>query len=123
MRAKRLDLGLLQREVAQKLGATKDTVHNWETDRKSPELRFIPKMIGFLGYDPYDTQATALGERVIAVRRKLGLSQKGLARRLRIDPGTLGRWERSEGRPSRALRQRLDALLTGETLQVRESER
>ena len=99
LRAKRLDLGLLQREVARKLGVTEDTVHNWETDRKSPQLRSVPKIIAFLGYDPYDIQAATLGERIVAASRRLGLSQKELARRLHIDQSTVGRNGTGRGHP------------------------
>ena len=111
LRRRRLDLGLLQREVAEKLGVTKDSIHNWETNRKSPQLRFVPRIIEFLGYVPYDTQSEALGKRIVVRRRRLGLTQKELARRLGVDPSTLGRWERSEGRPSKRLLERMKALL------------
>ena len=95
---KRLDLGLLQRKVAQELRVTEASVCNWENGRSSPALRFVPRIIEFLDYDPYDTQPEDLGERIIAVRRKLGLSQKELARGLGVDPTTVGRWERGQGR-------------------------
>ena len=94
---KRSSLGLLQREVAPKLGLTEDTVHNWENDRTSPALRFVPGIIAFLGYVPCDTQPDDLDERIVTARRELGLGQKGLARRLDVDPGTLGRQKRGEG--------------------------
>jgi len=92
-------LRLLQREVADKLGCDEATVHNWEINRTSPQLRFIPRIIQFLGYMPDDTQVEGLGQQIVAARRRLGLSQRELARRLVVDPSTLGRWERNEGRP------------------------
>ena len=97
LRKRRLDLGLLQREVAQKLGVTESTIWNWEANRSSPQIRFILKVIAFLGYDPYSTACGSFGERLLAFRRSLGLSQKGLAHRMGVDPGTLGEWERGEG--------------------------
>lgn len=33
------------------------------------------------------------------IRRYLGLSQEAMARRLRVDPGTLARWEQGEREP------------------------
>ena len=54
IRKRRLDLGLTQREVARKLGVTESTIWNWEANRSSRQLRFMPKIIAFLGYDPHD---------------------------------------------------------------------
>ena len=48
LRKRRLDLKLLQKEVAQKLGVNQDTICNWENNRTSPTLRFIPKIVEFL---------------------------------------------------------------------------
>ena len=52
LRKRRLDLGLLQREVAEQLGVDKSTVTNWELNRTTPTLRFSPRIIGLLGFDP-----------------------------------------------------------------------
>jgi len=112
LRKRRLDLELLQREIAGKLGVDETTICNWETNRTSPQLRFIPRIIAFLGYHPYDIPPQALGKRIIATRRRLGLSQERLAELLDIDPGTLGRWERGTTSPSKNLLRRLNAFLT-----------
>ena len=111
---RRLDLGLFQREVAGTLGVAEQTICNWETNRTSPQLCFIPRILAFLGYDPYAPSPQALGERIIAARRRLGLGQKTLAGLLHIDPGTLGRWERGIGSPSKELLRKLDAFLTSD---------
>jgi hypothetical protein len=29
------------------------TVHNWEIGRAQPALRYVPRLIDFLGYDPF----------------------------------------------------------------------
>ena len=42
------------------------TICNWEINRTSPQLRFIPKIITFLGYVPYDTQSGTFGKRIVA---------------------------------------------------------
>ena len=86
----------MQREVAERIGITASTIWNWEASHSSPQLRFIPRIVAFLGYNPYDTQSGSLDERIVACRRAAGLSQKELARRLGVDPTTLGRWERGE---------------------------
>lgn len=112
LRKRRLDLGLLQREVAERLSVHKMTIANWETNRKSPHLRFLPKIVEFLDYVPEYTTPRTLRERILATRRLLGLTQKELARRLGVDPSTLGRWERGEGRPSTSPSDRLSIFLS-----------
>ena len=119
LRKRRLDLKLFQKEVAQKLGVNEDSVCNWENNRTSPSLRFIPKIIEFLGYLPYDAQAKTLGERIVASRKRLGLSQKELARRLGVDPSTLGRWERDESQPLERHLENLVKYLDGDLLTSR----
>ena len=94
LRKRQLDLGLLQRKVAEKLGVDKMTACNWETNRTSPQLRCIPRIIAFLGSVPDHTQVESLGQQIVAPRRRLGLSQRKLARRLGVDPTTLSSWER-----------------------------
>jgi len=119
LRKRRLDLGLLQRLVAQRLGVTKETIYNWENNRTCPPNRFVPRIIHFLGYAPYDTEPEALGKRIVLWRRTLGLTQRELARRLGVDPSTLGRWERGEGRPTSKYRDRLLAFLADQLLDHR----
>ena len=111
LRKRRLDLGLLQREVAEQIGVTASTIWNWEANYRTPQLRFIPKIIALLGYDPNDAQSGSLGERIVAYRRVQGVTQKELACRLRIDPSTLARWESGRGHPSMKLMLRLKLLL------------
>ena len=110
LRKKRLDLGLLQKEVAVLIGAMKDSVYLWESNRVAPTLPFLPKIVEFLGYCPYDPVWTP-GERLTWIRRYLGLRQESMARRLRVDPGTLARGERGERAPRGGCLIRLAKLL------------
>jgi predicted transcriptional regulator len=75
LRKRRLDLGLLQRDVAEQLQVHQMTLCNWETNRTSPQLRFIPRILTFLGYCPYDSHSGSLGKRIRARRRLMGISQ------------------------------------------------
>jgi transcriptional regulator with XRE-family HTH domain len=119
IRTKRLDLGLRQKDVAQLLGVTTDSVAYWENNRNQPSLRMIPGIIAFLGYNP-DLDAPAdetLGERIIRVRRALGIRQNDLARQLGVDPTTLARWERGESAPAPENRSVLiDFLMTSRSV-------
>ena len=76
LRKRRLDLGLLQKEIAKEIGVNKSTITNWELNHNYPELRFIPAIIEFLGYWPLITQLT-----ILASRSLLHALDKGLVRR------------------------------------------
>jgi transcriptional regulator with XRE-family HTH domain len=102
LRKKRLDLGLLQREVGRKIGVDETTIYNWGKNRSSPSLSYLPKIIKILGYNPYKEEPRTLGEKLLAYRKVRGITQKELAQKLGIDPTTLARWERGEGKPSRS---------------------
>jgi len=45
-------VGLLQREVAERLGVAEAMVTNWELSRTNPALRFLPGILNFLGGVP-----------------------------------------------------------------------
>ncbi len=114
LRKKRLDLKLLQKEVAQVLGVTKDTVTYWEVGRSSPDLHGTAKIIKFLGYIPSvlsDKEPKTLGKKIVYYRRLAGITQKELARRLGVDTTTLAKWERGEREPRSIFQERLSNLL------------
>ncbi len=99
LRKRRLDLKLLQKEVAQRLEVGKTSVFNWGNNLAMPALKYIPKIIEFLGYVPFDTSNLYVGEKIVIYRKLLGLSQKKLAHRLGIDPSTLANWEKNKCQP------------------------
>ena len=112
LRKRRLDLGLLQREVSERLDIDETTICNWEINCNLPQIRFIPQIIAFLGYDPHDENPPKdLAQRIILTRRRLGMTQKELAQHLGIDVGTLGRWERGIRQPTKRLAQALNSFL------------
>ena len=106
-----MDLGLLQRDIALKIGTTAGNVWNWEVGRSEPILRFLPAILGFLGYDPRPTPTT-VSERLVAYRLARGWARPRLAAELRIDPSTLARWETGKREPWGVYVERVDRLLT-----------
>ena len=99
MRRHRLALKMLQREVAKQIGVETTSVFNWEANTATPEIRYMPAIIRFLGYNPLPA-ADGWGRQLVRQRTSLGLSQKESAGRIGIDPGTLARWERGEREPT-----------------------
>jgi transcriptional regulator with XRE-family HTH domain len=97
IRKRRLDLGLYQKDIAKKFGADLTSVFNWENNVKSPAIRFIPHIIQFLGYNPFeDISSAGFGKRIVAYRKMRGLTQKEFAHQLGIDPTTMSRWEKGK---------------------------
>lgn len=94
IRARRLDYGLEQKDLAKKFGVSKDTIKNWENNHtKEIEVRFYPEIMDFLGYCPYEIPKT-WGEKFKQHRIHQGLNQRDLAKILKITQSTIGRWER-----------------------------
>jgi transcriptional regulator with XRE-family HTH domain len=86
VRKRRLDLGLLQREVALLMEVDKTTVFNWEAGTAFPSLRALPAVIRFLGYDPRQSpEAGNPGRLVRHFRQRQGLSMPVLPDPLGVD--------------------------------------
>ena len=85
--------------VAILLGCTEQTIRFWEQGRTRPRHWYMPKLIEFLGYDPM-AEPTSIGQRLIRYRQSHGLTQRGLARILGVDPSSVWAWETSEHNPS-----------------------
>lgn len=85
-------MDLRQEDVAARIGAEIDTIRNWENRRTEPDLRFMPAVISFLGYNPLP-EAKTRGERVRSARLSLGWSRRESAGRAGVDEATVHRVE------------------------------
>jgi transcriptional regulator with XRE-family HTH domain len=110
IRRRRLALHLLQRDVAEQVGVDKTSIFNWESNTAEPEVRFMPAVIRFLGYNPLPA-ATTTGGQLVRRRTTFGLSQREAATELGIDPSTLARWERGERQPTGEFLGRVERFL------------
>ena len=52
IKRRRLELGLSQEQLAEKLAVTRQTVSNWERSVSSPDLQMLGRIAGALGTDP-----------------------------------------------------------------------
>jgi len=102
---------LFQKDVAQLVGVCTDTVTNWEKNRSNPNLRVLPRVLEFLGYDPRET-GESVADQLIRLRRSRGLSQRELAQIVRVDPSTLSKWELGIREPEGLYLQRVRLFLT-----------
>jgi transcriptional regulator with XRE-family HTH domain len=108
IKTRRLDLKLTKRQLSLKLHVDDTTIYLWERNRVKPGLARIPKIIEFLGRDPFEKKTENLRDRIREYRRVQGLSQKKLAQLLKIDESTIGNWEKDENLP---LKRNLQKLL------------
>jgi transcriptional regulator with XRE-family HTH domain len=99
IRSHRLDLKLLQKQVADQIGVHELTITNWEVNATDPEVRYMPAIIQFLGYNPLP-ESSSLPKRLAAARTALGLSQRKMAGKLGVDPATLMGWEAGRHQPT-----------------------
>jgi DNA-binding XRE family transcriptional regulator len=96
LRRRRLELGFLQRQVAEQLGVHWGTVHQWEKNRSPPRPQHMPAVMRFLG-EPSTARVSAQadgGRRLVEGRRARG----GRSRKRRcvgcsaVHFGPLGAW-------------------------------
>ena len=91
---------LTKRQLSLRLDVSDLTIYLWEKNQVEPSLGQVPRIIKFLGYDPFEKKADILGERIREYRRIHGLTQRALAEQLGVDQTTLAAWERGEHNPS-----------------------
>lgn len=90
---------LLQKDVANILGVTEDCITNWEKNRSFPQIQFMPYIIQFLGYLPFNFEMTTLSGKLKAYRHIKGISQKKLGTMLNVDGATINSWEQGASQP------------------------
>jgi len=98
LRKRRIELGLFQKDVAERLGINEWTYLGWEHKGVTPPVTFWPRVIGFLGHDP-TPESNTIGEQIAARRRALGIDHRQAAKIVGVDDGTLLRYERDEWKP------------------------
>jgi site-specific DNA recombinase len=113
LRAKRLDLGLEQQDIAKVLGVNKCSINNWELNRFQPAIRYYPRIDDFLGYCIIQYPKTE-GERLRLFRIHRGWSTEELAKFLGVDMSSVQSWESEENRPTRGSKEKMEKLWQAE---------
>ena len=109
IRKKRLDLGLTQKELAERLGVRSEAVSNWECGVWQPMITLLPRLNELLGMSPLAKPAT-FAEQLVFWRKCTGLQQGALAKKLGISPCTIGRWENGR-KPLAVQKQKAEAMI------------
>jgi len=110
LRKRRLELGLLQQDVAVRLNACVWTYRNWENGRTTPGAIIYRRIVEHLGYYPHPTPRT-LGFRLLKIRRCLGLTSRQAAQLADVDHGTFLMWECGRWTPTVRTRAKVDQFL------------
>ena len=117
----------MQSEAARQLSVSTVTLSRWETDKVYPTWPQQPKIVEFLGYNPFTTpelgrptgnethgvaflSPTApetFGQRLRNRRLELKKNRAQFAKELGVSVKTLWGWETDRRNPSRALRDRI----------------
>lgn len=124
LRKRRLDAGLTQKDVADKLGVTQGTVSNWEAGKGPPKTEQLASLESFLGpltdshaeQQEAEPEVSAFGVWLNRVRTKKSLTVVELAGKAGVSVPTIYNLESGRiDNPQERTRKRLaDAL--GETL-------
>jgi len=110
LKNRRLELSLLQKEVAKIIGVSEDCITLWENNRSKPYVSYYPQIIEFLGYIPFDVECSTLGGQIKLYRYLNGLTQKNLADLLHINESTVFHYENNRHKPSPKTLKRLISL-------------
>ena len=127
LKKKRFMAGMRQAQIARKLGVSSRTLSLWECDRIYPAWAFQPRLIAYLGYDPFtetglpngksnepsgvayfSTDApVSIGQKIRQFRLKSRKTRLQLAKEWGVSPKTLWGWETGQREPSKYCRQRI----------------
>ena len=127
LRKRRLQLKLFQAEAARNLNVSTRTMSLWECDRLCPVWDYWPRIVEYLGFDPFTDSALgrpkgnespvvaslsrdhskSLGQRIIARRLAMRKSCTECAKELGVCVKTLHGWETERHRPSRQQAKRI----------------
>jgi DNA-binding XRE family transcriptional regulator len=81
LRRRRMELGLRQSDVAVRIGVWTATMNYWVNNHFDPKVRYVPKIIAFLGYDPLGSLPTSFPLHLKRTRIAAGLTRRQLAPR------------------------------------------
>jgi len=97
LKAKRLDLGLFQKDVASELNISPATLSRWELGISSPYDMHCGAIRKFLGYDPLSAnKPSTVDELLTDKRRELGWSLGKAAKYFGVSRSAVTDWEKGK---------------------------
>ena len=110
LRRKRRHSGFTQKQAARSMSVCEEALMKWENDVCELHISLYPKVISFLGYEPWPEPQT-LKDKLLAERRRRGWSIRQAAASIKVDAGTFSRWEAGTVIPCGRLATRAVAFL------------
>lgn len=108
LRNRRLILGLTQEQVAARLGTIREVYDRWERDERKPVVSVWPSILAFLDY--YPDACITPAKLTLLARRRAGLDQKQLAKKVGVVHQKLRAWEQEKVQPSEGQLRRLKEI-------------
>ena len=103
IQAKRLALGISQREAERKLGIAHGTLASWEKGRRAPAAESIERLALFFNCPVHELlpdMPERLQSPILKKRLALGVSARAVSKALGVSEGLVARWERGEEKPT-----------------------
>ena len=131
LRRRRLQLKIFQSEAARRMKVSNRTLSLWECDRLYPTWFYWPRIIAYLGFDPFtdstlgrpkgnetssvaflssETPAT-IGQQIMKRLIEMRKTRSQFAAEIGISTKTLWNWERDRRKPCKSKLRRLNQLL------------
>jgi DNA-binding transcriptional regulator YiaG len=110
IRKRRIELNLLQRNTADTIDVTEESIANWESGRSHPQLRNYPAIIAFLGYYPFVHENETIAGKLLYFRNSNGYSYEGVGKLLNVHGSTARAWELKQSQPSQAMQELILSL-------------
>ena len=113
IRDKRKSLMLSQRQLAKKVGVTRETISSWERGVTKPDFELFDKLMGFFEKHAGDISEAynVTGDFLRELRESYGLSQKQFASILGVSTVTIGNWERKVHEPDFSYQKKLKRIV------------
>lgn len=131
LRRRRLELKIFQAEAARRLKVSARTLSLWECDRLYPAWAYWPRIVVYLGYDPFTDSslgrpkgnesldvafltskpAATMGQKLLKFRLEMRKTRKQLATELGIDRKTLWNWESGRRMPCQSISEKITSLM------------
>jgi transcriptional regulator with XRE-family HTH domain len=112
LKKRREELQLHQRDVANILGVSKESISDWETDETLMRAEYYPAIISFLGYNPFPVDVLTLSKRLKGYRKLYRLSQETLGNLIGVAVRSIVRWESGVNIPQPINLQLLEHILS-----------
>jgi DNA-binding transcriptional regulator YiaG len=93
IRKKRIVSDLLQKDAAEIIGVSEDSVTYWENGRAEPQIQHYPKIFIFLGYYPFTHETESIAGKLRQSRFCMGHSYEQCGEVFAVHATTIRAWE------------------------------